>query len=273
MKVRTMLAGMLLCGGVALAQEVIREVSWSALKAQNRIEEGLLLSKDKDAGFEYIQVSHDGLKQATITVLTIDNPKIAKSLYAIKGRVRYGGVEGIGYLEMWSVFPDGSRYFTRTLGTTGPMKRLKGSSGWRPFVLPFNLQKSPKRPSRLIVNVALPARGAVALSPLKLLQYEKGQDPLITAGQWWGPRIAGVVGGVVGALVGCLGALVGILCSMGRARRLGELGLHWRCPLPDSDTRGPPAGLVPRHRHVGPRGEGLLQRVHLLRPSSARALG
>jgi hypothetical protein len=105
------------------------------------------------------------------TVAKVEDPGVTASSYALLGEVRYDGVEGDGYLELWNLFPDGSRYFSRTLGEIGPMKKLNGSSDWREFTLPFNLMDSPLRPSSLIFNVVLPGKGEVFLGSLELVQY------------------------------------------------------------------------------------------------------
>jgi hypothetical protein len=130
--------------------------------------------------------------------------------------VRYEAVEAISYLELWNHFPDGSQYFSRTLGEFGAMQKLEGSSGWRPFALPFDATGAPA-PSRLVFNVVLAGRGGVELGPLKLLEQrvERFDQPHVA----WTDRVAALTGGIGGALVGCLGALVGVLTSLGRARR------------------------------------------------------
>lgn len=145
-------------------------------------------------------------------MLTIDQPQLTGPRYALRGQVRYDNVEGIGYLEMWNYFPGGGQYFSRTLAEQGPMMKLKGTSGWRPFVLPFDATGAPP-PLRLVVNVVLQGRGIVYLGPLELTE-EKGaavgqQEDFRTS------RLAGVAGGVVG----CMGALIGVFTSLGRARR------------------------------------------------------
>jgi len=78
---------------------------------------------------------------------------------------------------MWSVFPDGSRYFSRTLDERGPLAKLRGASPARPFALPFFLQPDSRRPLRLEVNVVLPAGGRVTLDALRF-----GSDAAALAG-------------------------------------------------------------------------------------------
>jgi hypothetical protein len=154
---------------------------------------------------------------SSVTVLTIDRPQIAGPRYKVSGRLRSDGVEGTGYLEMWSHFPDGAQYFSRTLADQGPMMKLHATSGWRSFVLPFDATGASSPPSRLVINVVLSGRGAVYLGPLELSE-ETG------AGVGWqggaaASRLAGLAGGVAGAVVGAIGALIGVLTSLGRARR------------------------------------------------------
>src|SRR5438034_9909812 len=55
----------------------------------------------------------------TFPLAVLDHPPVDGAGYAIWGKVRYMGVQGAGYLEMWSVFP-GGRYFSRTTDTEGP---------------------------------------------------------------------------------------------------------------------------------------------------------
>src|SRR5437867_6052750 len=47
-----------------------------------------------------------------VHLVTIEQPSVEAGGYALIGQVRYVDVRGRGYLEMWSVFPDGSRYLS-----------------------------------------------------------------------------------------------------------------------------------------------------------------
>ena len=101
-------------------------------------------------------------------LVTIDHPQIAGPRYVVSGEVRYQDVEGQGYLEMWTVFPDGQRFFSRTLAAQGPRAALHGESSWRRFELPFDISGASQAPSRLEMNLMLPGRGAVWLGPMHL---------------------------------------------------------------------------------------------------------
>lgn len=160
-----------------------------------------------------------GPMPTSTAVLAIDAPRIEGRAYQIVGTVQYRDVEGEGYLEMWSHFPDGSRYFSRTLESAGPLARLSGSSEARGFALPFFLSEDSPTPTRLEVNVVLPGPGHVTLTDLRLAPLEgAGAAP----GAWWSPRSGGLAGGIGGSVVGVLGGLIGTLCSLGRARRFVE---------------------------------------------------
>ena len=159
---------------------------------------------------------------ATARVWVVESPQLAGDRYAVTGTVACEGVEGEAYLEMWSVFPDGSRYFSRTLDERGPLAKLRGSSPARPFALPFFLQPDSPRPLRLEVNVVLPAAGRVTLDALR---FGSGAAALATPGAWWSDETAGWIGGVAGSAVGLLGAAFGTLTSLGRGRRFVLAGL------------------------------------------------
>jgi hypothetical protein len=147
-----------------------------------------------------------------VTVLTIEEPGLKAHRYSVSGQVRYEGVEGTGYLEMWNYFPGGGEYFSRTLADQGPMMKVTGTSTWRPFLIPFDATGAPL-PSRLVINVVLPGKGTVDLGPLKLAELDSA------ASFGLGGVTLDRLGGLAGALLGVMGALIGTLTSMGRARR------------------------------------------------------
>ena len=159
---------------------------------------------------------------ATQQILVLDSPAVTGDHYALGGNVSYEGVAGDGYLEMWSVFADGSRYFSRTLGESGPMAKLRGSAPARAFTLPFFLTPDAPRPVRLELNVVLPGAGRVQVSGLQL---HSGAVATGTPGAWWSPETGGWIGGAAGSAVGVLGAVIGTLCSLGRGRRIVIAGL------------------------------------------------
>jgi hypothetical protein len=158
----------------------------------------------------------------TRAVAVIEAPTVSGDRYAIRGTVSYVDVDGEGYLEMWSVFPDGSRYFSRTLDERGPMAKLRASSEPRPFVLPFFLTADAPKPVRLELNVVLPAGGTVTLGELALVA---GAAATQMPGAWWSPETGGLIGAAAGSAVGVFGALMGTLCSLGRGRRFVIAGL------------------------------------------------
>jgi hypothetical protein len=171
-------------------------------------------------------------------VLAVETPRIRGRDYQITGRVAYQGVEGEGYLEMWSEFADGSRYFSRTLATSGPMAKLSGSSSPRPFSLPFHLEETTPDPVRLELAVALPGPGRVTLSGLRLESMDAA------AGGWWADRTAGLVGGILGGALGVLGSLIGVLASLGRARSFVLGALHVMAALGIASVVAGGAALV-----------------------------
>ncbi len=145
-------------------------------------------------------------------LVIIQDPNITSDSYSVRGSVRYEGVEGSGYLEMWSYFSDGGAYFSRTLGDDGPMAALEGNSRERPFELPFFLDGAAP-PNRLEINVVLPGGGEVWVGPLTL-------EGAGSSDAWWTPEQGGLIGAIAGTILGLAGALVGVLASRGRNGRL-----------------------------------------------------
>jgi hypothetical protein len=136
--------------------------------------------------------------------------------YAIRGRVRYTDVAGSGYLEMWSDFANGGRYFSRTLASEGPMATLTGSSDWRDVELPFYLQGATG-PERLDVNLVLSGSGTVDVGSLELVRLDAEAT---SAGAWLSDRAIGVAGALMGTAVGLLAVATATLTARRRGRRL-----------------------------------------------------
>lgn len=181
-------------------------VDWSS----ERIE-GVVLPGEAPDGRAALRLVSKNMQGTTFRLAEIDSPKISGDRYSVVGRVRYESVEGAGYLEMWSVFADGGRYFSRTLAVSGPLGKIQGTSGWRAFELPFFLE-GHAAPNRLELNLVLSGRGAVTLGPLSLTTTGG------TAG-WWSERTAGIVGAIAGSVIGLIGAVLGVLAAKARARR------------------------------------------------------
>ncbi len=204
---------------------------------------GRMLAGVGPDGATVLELRAAGPGGTSFHLVTIDQPPVGGAAYVVTGRVRYVGVEGRGYLEMWNLFPDGQRFFSRTLGTEGTLAALSGGSGWREFELPFD--PGTQTPSRLEVN-ARPAgvaedcssrggpshpvprpgstrltsrRGTVWLGPLRL-----EQSSATTAGRaqgaWWSERFGALFGAMLGSCLGVVGAIIGVLGGRGRARRL-----------------------------------------------------
>ncbi len=175
-------------------------------------------------------------RPSAVTVLIVDDPRVPSHHYQLRARVKYENVVGDAFLEMWSQFPDGGQFFSRTLADTGPMGKITGSGDWRVLILPF-FSKPGYLPNKIWVNVVLPGKGTVYLTPFEMGQATGLED---TSG-WWTERQAGLIGGLSGGLLGTLGAAIGVLSGLGLARRF-TLGICWACIAVGGLSLG--AGLV-----------------------------
>ncbi|MCI0378792.1 MAG: hypothetical protein L0215_14385 [Gemmataceae bacterium] len=174
------------------------------------------LLQDKDADGPVVQITGVAGRPTIATVLAVHKPNVPSHLYQVGGRIKYENVEGDGYVEMWSFFPDGGQYVSRTGDPSGPMGALMGTSGWRDLVLPF-MSKPALLPERIEVRVILPGKGKVFIAPLTL----SGTAFFDTAASgWWSERSAGWLGGLGGGFIGILGGTIGVLAGFGKARRL-----------------------------------------------------
>lgn len=169
------------------------------------------------APLKIFKVENDQPTEKIVTVTSVKHVPKSK-IYVVRGRLCYENVEGVAYLEMWNILPDGSRYFSRTLGDFGTMKKISGTSGWREFELPFNLMDAKPESVTLEINVFMPGKGKIQLSGLTVSDLQTS-----AASEWFNGRTGGVVGGVLGCLGGLYGALVGCLCGFlvprGRGKR------------------------------------------------------
>src|SRR5262245_39901377 len=101
---------LLLLASQGFAEEGLARHVWDPAAARPGMR---VLPPSAEAAFAQLEVSPE--PGVPSRLLTIERPKITSARYALRGRVRYEGVEGEGYLEMWNQFPNGGRFFSRSL--------------------------------------------------------------------------------------------------------------------------------------------------------------
>jgi hypothetical protein len=210
----------------SLCAQQKRTINWADWKGRQLLKHGEVLPPDGDQP-ERLRIEKTASGAESIPLFEIDQPQIQGRVYVLKGRVRYTDVAAgnaptdAGFLELWSHFPDGGAYFTRTLGENGPMAKLIGTSAWREIALPFDKADAPS-PVKLVVNLHLPGPGAVELSQMELLE-DVPSGAARAAGAWWDDRTGGLIGGLGGTILGLLGAAIGIAVGVFRQRTLGHI--------------------------------------------------
>ncbi|MDB6059639.1 MAG: hypothetical protein JWO95_3483, partial [Verrucomicrobiales bacterium] len=228
MKIHFALVAIITLAAAASAQETVATLDWKAIQQSGQGATSGTVVTTNGQTFLKIASNDAGLETR---LLTITNPPISKHLYAITGQIKYEGVSGDGYLEMWSYFPPlnagmpEGKFFSRTMAQYGEMKKINGTSDWRDFILPFNSEGASGAPTRLEVNIVLPGKGNVYVGPLKLVLYEPNQLGALVRGGWTNGMGPGI--GIIGmALVGCIGLFLGWLAKNGRARTFVIFGLR-----------------------------------------------
>ena len=200
------------------AEELVRTVSFS-----DAIEDGVLRAGEVIDEDTLTVVAAPG-KQFQL-LIEIADPGISSPVYALKGMIRYQNVEGDGFLQLDNHFGARGTYFTKSLAPTGPLRKISGSSDWRPFLLPFYANTGDQAdgtsplPEKLTLGVYLPGSGTVSIRGVSLYQYASDEDPLQSTGQWISNRNANLFGAIGGCFVGLWGAVIGVVSSRGRAKR------------------------------------------------------
>ena len=200
------------------AEELVRAVSFSDAIAAGARGAGELTDEDT------LTVTAAPGKQFQL-LIEIADPGISSPVYALKGMIRHENVEGDGFLQLDNHFGAKGTYFTKSLAQTGPLRKISGSSDWRPFSLPFyastgdGADGTPLLPEKLTLGLYLPGSGSVSIRGVGLYQYSGGEDPMQSTGQWMSNRAATLLGAIGGSLVGLWGAVIGVVSSRGKAKR------------------------------------------------------
>ena len=220
---KSLLGTALILGLVAncSGEQLVSEFDWQKLATSGQLRSGTVRVAD---GRTVLEVSNTNDLPLQAQLFKIPKPSIHTMRYALLGEIKYDGVRGDGYLEMWNYFPPAKAgqaeggYFSRTLGQSGEMGKITGTCGWRQFMLPFDRTGTPNSPSRLEINLFLPGQGKVYMGPVKLVEYSNGPSRARASAPWWSDQTGGMIGGLMGTTFGCLGGLLGFLASRGRAR-------------------------------------------------------
>jgi hypothetical protein len=88
------------CGG----EETVCEISWQDLYESQGYLAGEIVAPDAQVCGEALKMQHAESTPKTVQVLVLDKPGVSSIRYAITGQIRYEGVDGISYLEMWNHF-------------------------------------------------------------------------------------------------------------------------------------------------------------------------
>ncbi len=91
-----------LCLGLvsaSAAQQVLTEYDWRQLAQSGELLGGVPTTVD---GKTVLMLANTNETARQVQILKIKKPAITKTLYAVIGEVKYEGVRGNAYLEMWN---------------------------------------------------------------------------------------------------------------------------------------------------------------------------
>jgi hypothetical protein len=194
--------------------KLVNQISWKSLDERKKLDSRCSVDKDENEG-TVLKIMRGANDPQLIPLVTIENPGVTEKGYLLSGKVRFSGVKGEGFVEMWSHFPEPKpgAYFSRTMAESGPMGKLRGESPWRELQLPFMIDQGDfPNPSKLQINVFLPETGSVWLTDLRVTEMplKDLQRQLSVSGSsaaWWLPMLTiGALGfiGSLGIAVTCL---------------------------------------------------------------------
>lgn len=150
----------------------IAKIVWIEIDKTGTLPQSAKIAKDDELG-EVLKLTRTPEVPQLIELANIEKPAVTLRAYMLRGKVKYAGVGGEGFLEIWNHFPEPKKgaYFSRSMAETGPMGKLRGDSPWKEFVLPFNFDDPTyPMPEKIQFNVYLPQSGTVWLSDLELVE-------------------------------------------------------------------------------------------------------
>jgi len=207
------------------AEQTLAEYDWKKLADSKQLLSGSVEVVNDLTVLKIANTNSTGLQAQ---LLKVKEPAISGTFYAIQGEMKYENVRADGFLELWNYFPPirpgmpEGQYFTKTLGASGEMGKISGTSNWRKFSLPFDRTGASGPPTRLELNLVLNGEGTVYLSSLRLVEWSGsplGQSKGVAQGEWWSDQKGGLIGGVLGSIFGVMGGLLAWLAARGKSRR------------------------------------------------------
>lgn len=147
----------------------VMEIRWSE-HDHGEVGDKTMLTGERSEILKLEQMRQTG---GILRVVTLKNPPLHKPYYAVKGEVRYSNVLGASYLELMSHFPGMEGMLaTRAFEKAGPMQRITGNSGWRPFWVPFDASKLGSMPDEVILKLVMASVGVVEIRSLELYEFD-----------------------------------------------------------------------------------------------------
>lgn len=206
-----------ICAAGEAPKSPVATVDWVKQQEAGALKSGEVVT-DHDGTSPRLKIVNTKTGTQSIPLCEIVSPAITTPSYAVRGKIRYEIVVGVGFLEMWNHFADAGQYFTKTMDTSGPMGMVTGTSPEREFILPFHTLRQTSAPTKLVINLVLNGPGTVEIGPLELVPID--EMTAMGGADWWSGQTGGLIGGLGGTMLGLLGALIGALSSAGKGRRL-----------------------------------------------------
>ncbi|NOY93011.1 MAG: hypothetical protein GXP55_17645 [Deltaproteobacteria bacterium] len=150
-------------------------------------------------------------------LLSLEVPTCPHAVVELRGNVRGRDISPAAQLVLWLDYGEGHRYRVATDGA-GATAALEGSFESRPFRIPYAGREGDTL-RRIELELELPGRGVVAISPLRLVALDQRGLPARMRPWFAGTDVDPLFGPVGLGLLGCA-LFVGLLAIVGRLRDL-----------------------------------------------------
>ena len=209
---------------------IVRVLKWDEVSVGS----GATVSNSGPEGASSVLIRRADSSPVTLALFALEKPGVETKAYAWRGKIRYQGVEGAGYLETWNQFAPSEpgkpklRAFSRSLAEVGPFSKISGSSPWRDLFIPFDATGANGQVERIEFNLVLPGRGEVEIADLELIEFADAGAMFASMGAGSAPQSFGLSGAAFIVQLAAVGlflvAIIGVIVLIiVRKRRSNEL--------------------------------------------------
>ncbi len=129
----------------------------NGIVAQPRVQIDKSVSSDGNGSIK-IEAS----EPVSVSLYVIDNIKVENTQIIYEAKLKSDGLSGQAFLEMWCVFRDQGKFFSRGFDSA-----IGGTTDWKTIKTVFNLKKG-EMPDQIMLNVMINGVGTIWIDDILL---------------------------------------------------------------------------------------------------------